>query len=137
MAHTFHLRVLTPVLPYYDGPCESLVVPAADGYLGILAGHAPLMAQLTTGTLTIKTPTETRHEVIFGGVVEVTPEGVLVLSQGGTCCEAMTPAEIEHHIAALHAQAKVILPETREWDYQQVALDRMMHELQKARRAGG
>ena len=46
---TFHLEIMTPDKELYAGPASTLSVTAADGSLGVLAGHAPLMTILSPG----------------------------------------------------------------------------------------
>jgi F-type H+-transporting ATPase subunit epsilon len=53
MAKSFHLSVLAPEKNMYEGKALSLVAPAAFGYLGVLADHAPLAANLKEGKIII------------------------------------------------------------------------------------
>ena len=53
MAKTFHLNVLSPEKTIYEGEAVSLVAPAALGYLGVLADHAPLAANLKEGKIIV------------------------------------------------------------------------------------
>ena len=53
MAKTFHLNVLSPENTIYEGEAVSLVAPAALGYLGVLADHAPLAANLKEGKIIV------------------------------------------------------------------------------------
>lgn len=56
MAASFTVTITTPDRTVYDAAVLSLVVPAARGYLGILAHHAPLVAALEPGTITCTEP---------------------------------------------------------------------------------
>lgn len=47
----FALEILTPERTVFAGPVISLVAPAALGYLGVLANHAPLSTTLTPGKI--------------------------------------------------------------------------------------
>jgi len=51
MAKNFYLDILTPEKTVYSGEISSLIVPAELGYLGVLAGHAPLIAGLKPGKI--------------------------------------------------------------------------------------
>ncbi len=51
MAKQFQVEILTPEKTIFAGQISSLVVPAALGYLGVLAEHAPLVANLTPGKI--------------------------------------------------------------------------------------
>ena len=47
--HTFDLSLVTPDGAAFEGEVEMLIVPGADGEIGILARHAPLVATLKAG----------------------------------------------------------------------------------------
>jgi F-type H+-transporting ATPase subunit epsilon len=47
----FFVDIVSPENVEYEGQVTSLVLHSAEGYLGILADHAPLMAQLTPGKI--------------------------------------------------------------------------------------
>lgn len=53
MAKKFNLRILSPQKNIFEGKVVSLVAPAALGYLGVLADHAPLVANLKEGKIII------------------------------------------------------------------------------------
>src|SRR5690242_8624332 len=54
MAHpTFDVSLVTPEGPAYEGEAEMLIVPGADGEIGVLARHAPLVAMLKAGSTRI------------------------------------------------------------------------------------
>lgn len=56
MEKTFNLTVATPEKVFYQGQALSLVVPCENGYLGVLANHAPLAACTKEGRITAKRP---------------------------------------------------------------------------------
>ena len=47
---TFEVSLVTPEGSAYDGEAEMLIVPGADGEIGVLARHAPLVAMLKAGS---------------------------------------------------------------------------------------
>lgn len=55
MTKTFQVGIYTSDQTLYEAEAVSLVVPAASGYLGVLANHAPLVARLSSGKITIRT----------------------------------------------------------------------------------
>ena len=76
----YTVHIITPERVEFEGDIESLTAPGQDGYFGILAHHAPLLANLESGTLTIRESTfSQRSWEIDGGFLEVHPEGVIVL----------------------------------------------------------
>jgi F-type H+-transporting ATPase subunit epsilon len=54
MAKAFNLTIINPTKTVYEGKVISAVVPAALGYLGILANHAPLAANLVSGKIILQ-----------------------------------------------------------------------------------
>ncbi len=46
----FEVSLVTPEGAAFEGLCEMLIVPGADGEIGILARHAPLVAMLKAGS---------------------------------------------------------------------------------------
>lgn len=47
----FHLRLISPEEVIFDGPAKSLQFPGLDGLVGVLPGHAPLVAAIGPGAL--------------------------------------------------------------------------------------
>lgn len=79
----FKVRVVTPERVAFDGDAVSLVVPAAEGYLGVLAHHAPLLALLRAGTVTVRVHEHaSRTFRIEGGFLEVSDNQAMVLADG-------------------------------------------------------
>jgi len=81
MARTFLLEIVTPEKIVFSEEVESLVVPAHEGYLGVLAGHAPLLATINPGEITIRNGGGEKHFSTGGGFVEVQPKKTVVLSE--------------------------------------------------------
>lgn len=54
MEHDFGLSIVTPEKVFFEGRATGLVVPAELGYLGILAHHAPIIASLVSGKVSMK-----------------------------------------------------------------------------------
>ena len=83
MAGSLTLRVITPERIALDTQVQSARVPGADGQLGILPRHAPMVAALDTGLLRYKA--EGRERVLFvaGGFAEVRGDTLRVVTQAG------------------------------------------------------
>lgn len=59
-----------------------VVVPGVQGYLGVWAGHAPLLTAMQVGLVHIRFPDGTReHVAVSGGFLEVSPERVTILAE--------------------------------------------------------
>ncbi|MFN0058878.1 MAG: ATP synthase F1 subunit epsilon [Planctomycetota bacterium] len=79
---SFSCELLTPEGAIYKGQATSVVAPGADGQVGILSGHAPLITALGKGELRIKTAdgASSRYQVA-GGFMEVLKNKVTVLAE--------------------------------------------------------
>ena len=76
---SFQMEILTPQKAVYSGKAEALMLKGALGYFGVLAGHAPLIARLAPGKLTL---TRDGKESVYqagAGFVQVGKERVSVL----------------------------------------------------------
>ncbi|MFL5538709.1 MAG: ATP synthase F1 subunit epsilon [Longimicrobiaceae bacterium] len=78
------VSVITPEATLFEGQADQVVAPAHNGSLGILRGHAPLMALLGTGTLRIDSGREQKSYQVSGGFLQVVDDVVTVLSEHAT-----------------------------------------------------
>ena len=80
--NTIQLTVAVPDRQVLDAEVTSVQFPLTTGYIGILPGHAPLLAEVGIGVLTYESSNEAeRHLVIDGGAVEVLPDKVRILAE--------------------------------------------------------
>ena len=75
------VSVISPELTLYDGDATSIVAPAYDGELGILAGHAPMTTLLGRGTLRVTSGSDERRFVVDGGFLQVVDDVVRVVTE--------------------------------------------------------
>jgi len=78
----YPLRVVSVERSLFEGDVEFIIANGADGELGVLARHAPLMTILKPGTLRIQEVFGGPEQVLFvgGGFLEVLPDRVTVLA---------------------------------------------------------
>jgi F-type H+-transporting ATPase subunit epsilon len=76
-----HLEIVTPEKQVFSGMVDSVTIPATTGYLGILPGHAPLLAELGIGEVSYKTGNQSDYLFCSWGFAEVLPERVVLLAQ--------------------------------------------------------
>lgn len=89
------LEIVTPSSQIFAGEVDSVTVPGAEGYLGILPGHAPLLSELKAGIISYSVE-GTEHRLFCGwGFVEVLPGAVSILAE-----VAELPEEIDTEKAA-------------------------------------
>jgi len=88
------VRLVTPERTLFEAPADAVELPAKNGYMEVLYGHAPLMAELGAGDVTVHGGPDgaealTRYNVSWG-FVEVLPDRVTILAN-----DALKPEEID------------------------------------------
>jgi F-type H+-transporting ATPase subunit epsilon len=79
---TLQVRVVSPAKVFFEGEAASVVAPAWDGKVGILPRHAPMIALLGAGVLSIDLPGGGSREIyVAGGVLQVQDNQVTILSE--------------------------------------------------------
>ena len=78
---TLRLQFVTPERAIAHDDVDEVQLPLADGYAGILPGHAPMLAALRTGQMWYRKGGETHYGFVSGGFVEVTGDRVSVLAR--------------------------------------------------------
>jgi F-type H+-transporting ATPase subunit epsilon len=73
--------VISPERAVYDGEADAVTAPCYDGEVGILPRHAPFMALLGSGTLTVRSGTTTRSFRVQGGFLQVVSNTVRVVAE--------------------------------------------------------
>ena len=74
------VSVISPEAVLFEGETDSVVAPAYDGEIGILTGHAPLMALLGNGELRLGSGSGPRFNV-SGGFMQVFNDDVRVVTE--------------------------------------------------------
>ena len=97
---TFHFELASPERLVFSGEVEHVVVPGSEGDFGVLAGHAPLVAMLRPGVLSILGAGERRF-VVRGGFAEVNPQGLIVLADFAVPAEDLDRGVLEGQIKDL------------------------------------
>ena len=90
--NSFRVHILAADHTFYDGPCESLIIPAPDGQYGIWAGHANTICATVPGTLYLRVPGgEEQLAAVSSGVVKIEDNDVLVLVDSAEHPEDIDP----------------------------------------------
>lgn len=74
------VALITPNATLFEGEADMVVLPAWDGELGILRGHAPMMALLGEGTMRVTRDGSEERFFVSGGFMQVADDAVSVLS---------------------------------------------------------
>jgi F-type H+-transporting ATPase subunit epsilon len=91
----FHFDLVSPEKLLFSGEVEQVDVPGAEGDFGVLANHAPLVATLRPGILTVRGTGGEQKIVVLGGFAEVSAEGLTILAD-----VAETVADIDRAMIA-------------------------------------
>ena len=94
-AGTVEFELVSPAKLVVSEPVEMVVVPGAEGDIGVLPGHSPLIATVRPGIIDIHDGGKVRDRIfVGGGFAEVSPERCTVLAE-----EAILVGEIDRAAA--------------------------------------
>ena len=92
---TQRLEIVTPGKKVFSEDVNFLVAPGAEGELGILPEHAPLITSLNTGLLRVEQEGKKFMVVVTGGFMEVRGSKVTILADTAERAEAIDVARAE------------------------------------------
>jgi F-type H+-transporting ATPase subunit epsilon len=101
---TFHFDLVSPEQLAYSGEVEQVDVPGIEGDFGVLAGHAPVVAAIRPGILTITAGGARQKIIVLGGLAEVSEKGLTVLADVATSVEDLDHARFADTIAEMEAK---------------------------------
>jgi len=119
---TFHFDLVSPEKLAFSGNVDQVDVPGFEGDFGVLAGHAPIVAAIRPGILTVITDGAKQKIIVLGGLAEMSDKGLTVLADVATSLEELDRAEFADTIADM--QAKLSEKEGSELDR---AIERLDH----------
>lgn len=137
MPDSFPVRILTPLGEAARANAIYLRAPATDGLLGVMAGHAPMVAALTVGAVRLTEPGGAeRWFAATSGVLRVTRREVLLLVEAAEEADAI---DVERARLALERAQHRLRGRTTGIDVSraELALARALNRLRVAERAGG
>jgi F-type H+-transporting ATPase subunit epsilon len=113
---------------------DEVQIPGADGYLGILPGHTPLLTTLEVGTLWYRQGSEKHYLVIAFGFAEVQPDRVTILAQIAEKADEIDLGRAES--AKKRAEERLSKPTTdMDFERARIAMLKALVRLQVASRA--
>jgi F-type H+-transporting ATPase subunit epsilon len=131
---TIQFDLVTPERTVISRPVDMVVTKTTVGELGILPGHAPLVASLAIDVMRIKEAEQTHELAVHGGFMEVTPERIVVLAEAAEFPEEI---DVDRALAAKErAERRLAEKGNPEIDYKraELALQRAMIRLRLARK---
>lgn len=111
-----NLTVVTRERKILDVVVDEVVLPGADGELGILPGHTPLLASLRIGQLRYRIGNAVEKLVLSWGFAEVLPDRVIVLAERGFLPEEIDAAAAEQ--ARREAEREIAILSSHDPEFQ-------------------
>jgi len=96
---TFELELVSPEKLLLSRPVGMVIIPAAEGDMGVLPGHIPMIVTLRGGVISVReNGQETERMFVRGGFAEVGPNRVTVLADAAVPVAELSRAEAERLI---------------------------------------
>ena len=119
---TFHFDLVSPEKLAFSGEVDQVDIPGVEGDFGVLAGHAPVIAAIRPGILTVTVGGNHQKIIVTGGLAEVSEKGLTVLADVARSIEELDRAKFAEAIANM--EAKLSEKEGSELDH---AIERLDH----------
>jgi len=101
---TFHFDLVSPEKVAFSGEVDQVDIPGAEGDFGVLAGHAPVVAVIRPGILTVTAGGAQQKIVVLGGLAEVSEKGLTVLADVATAAPDLDLQEFAATITTMEQQ---------------------------------
>ena len=101
---TFHFDLVSPEKLAFSGEVDQVDIPGVEGDFGVLAGHAPVVAAVRPGILTITTGGARQKIIVLGGLAEVSENGLTVLADVATSTQEVDRAQFAETISEMEAK---------------------------------
>ncbi|MFH1341082.1 MAG: F0F1 ATP synthase subunit epsilon [Pseudomonadota bacterium] len=98
---TFHFDLVSPEKLAFSGEVDQVDVPGVEGDFGVLAGHAPVVAVIRPGILTVTSGGTQQKVIVLGGLAEVSDKGLTVLADVATSVQDLDRAQFADAISAM------------------------------------
>jgi F-type H+-transporting ATPase subunit epsilon len=98
---TFHFDLVFPEKFAFTGEVDQVDVPGVEGDFGVLAGHAPVVAAVRPGILTVTSGGAHQKIIVLGGLAEVSDKGLTVLADVATSMQELDRARFADKIAEM------------------------------------
>jgi F-type H+-transporting ATPase subunit epsilon len=103
---TFHFDLVSPEKLAFSGAVDQVDIPGVEGDVGVLAGHAPVVAVIRPGILTVTAGSSHVKIIVLGGLAEVSEKGLTVLADVATSLEELDRARFAATISEMEENLK-------------------------------
>jgi F-type H+-transporting ATPase subunit epsilon len=101
---TFHFDLVSPEKLAFSGEVDQVDVPGVEGDFGVLAGHAPIVAVIRPGILTVSSGGTRQKIIVLGGLAEMSDKGLTVLADVATSLEELDHAQFADTISEMESK---------------------------------
>ena len=101
---TFHFDLVSPEKLAFSGDVDQVDVPGVEGDFGVLAGHAPVVAAIRPGILTVRSGGTKEKIIVLGGIAEVSDKGLTVLADVATSIDELDRTEFADTVSEMEAK---------------------------------
>jgi F-type H+-transporting ATPase subunit epsilon len=101
---TFHFDLASPEKLAFSGEVDQVDIPGVEGDFGVLAGHAPVVAAIRPGILTVVTGGTREKIIVLGGLAQVSEKGLTVLADVATSIAELDRAKFADTISEMEAK---------------------------------
>ena len=136
MADTFTLEVVTPARQVVNEAVSEAQIPVLGGYIGVLPGHTPLLAEMGIGELSYHAGNREVSCTAIGGFVEVLSDRVIVLADSAERAEEINVARAEAARDRAQKRLATTNDPNMDWKRAEASLARAQVRLQVAAKAG-
>ena len=132
--NTITLTIVTPERSVVKDEVDELQIPGAEGYFGVLPGHAPLFSELKVGEVSYRKGDRWTFVAVAWGFVEVLPNQVRILAE---TAERAQEIDLDRAMRAKQRAEERISRDGDELDYRRalVALERAVIRIQVAQKS--
>lgn len=103
---TFHFDLVSPEKLAFSGEVDQVDIPGVEGDFGVLAGHAPVVAAIRPGILTVTSGGKHEKIIVLGGLAEVSEKGLTVLADVATSLDELDRAQFAETISEMQEGMK-------------------------------
>jgi len=103
---TFHFDLVSPEKLAFSGEVDQVDIPGVEGDFGVLSGHAPVVAAIRPGILTITTGGKHEKVIVLGGLAEVSEKGLTVLADVATSLAELDRAQFAETVSEMEEGLK-------------------------------
>src|ERR1700688_4800656 len=101
---SFHFDLVSPEKLAFSGHVDQVDIPGVEGDFGVLAGHAPVVAAIRPGILTVTTGGTHQKIIVLGGLAEMSEKGLTVLADVATSLDELDRAQFADKISEMEAK---------------------------------